>query len=56
MVKERKSKGIKDIQGQSPKVLTSKDNKGEIGTKTREELAGGEVKGGHLLRVLSSIY
>ena len=45
VVKERKSKGIKDIQGQSPKVLTSKDNKGEIGTKTREELAGGEVKG-----------
>ena len=45
VVKERKAKGIKDIQGQSPKVLTSKDNKGEIGTKTREELAGGEVKG-----------
>lgn len=45
VVKERKSKGIKDIQGQSPKVLTSKDNKGEIGTKTREELAGGKVKG-----------
>ena len=44
VVKERKAKGIKDIQGQSPKVLTSKDNKGEIGTKTREELAGGEVK------------
>ena len=45
VVKERKAKGIKDIQGQSPKVLASKDNKGEIGTKTREELAGGEVKG-----------
>ena len=45
VVKERKVKGIKDIQGQSPKVLTSKDNKGEIGTKTREKLAGGEVKG-----------
>lgn len=44
VVKERKSKGIKDIQGQSPKVLTSKDNKGEIGTKTREELAGGKTK------------
>lgn len=45
VINDRKSKGIKDIQGQSPKVLTSKDNKGEIGTKTREELAGGEVKG-----------
>lgn len=45
VVNDRKAKGIKDIQGQSPKVLTSKDNKGKIGTKTREELAGGEVKG-----------
>lgn len=45
IVKERKSKGIKDIQGQSPKVLTLKDNKNEIGTTTREELAGGKVKG-----------
>lgn len=44
VVNDRKAKGIKDIQGQSPKVLTSKDNKGEIGTKTREELAGGKVK------------
>ncbi len=41
VVKERKSKGIKDIKGAEPKVLSSKDNKDAIGDKTRTELAGG---------------
>lgn len=45
VVKMRKAKGIKDIQGDTPKVLSSKDNKDEIGSKTREELTGGTVKG-----------
>ncbi len=43
IVKERKAKGIKDIQGDTPKVLTSKDNRDAIGEKTREELAGGKT-------------
>lgn len=40
VVKERKAKGIKDTQGQAPKILTSNDNKDKIGEKTRDELAG----------------
>ena len=45
IVKERKAKGIKDIQGELPKILSSQDNKDEIGSKTREELVGGKVTG-----------
>lgn len=40
VVKERKSKGIKDVQGQEPKILASTENKDKIGETTREELAG----------------
>lgn len=43
VVKMRKAKGIKDIQGDTPKVLSSKDNRDAIGEKTREELAGGKT-------------
>lgn len=45
VIKERKAKGIKDIQGESPKVLTSKDNRDEIGDKTRENLVKGKTVG-----------
>lgn len=40
VIKERKSKGIKDIQGEMPKELTSKDDRDKIGEKTREKLSG----------------
>ena len=44
VVKERKAKGIKDIQGESPKVLPANANKAQIGETTREQLAGGKTK------------
>ena len=37
--------GIKDIQGENPKVLPANANKAQIGETTREQLAGGKVKG-----------
>ena len=43
VTKERKSKGIKDIQGEIPKKLTSKDDRDKIGEKTREELSGRKI-------------
>ena len=45
VVNDRKAKGIKDIQGESPKVLPANSNKAQIGETTREQLAGGKVKG-----------
>lgn len=45
VVNDRKAKGIKDIQGESPKVLPANANKAQIGETTREQLAGGKVKG-----------
>lgn len=45
VVKERKAKGIKDIEGESPKVLSSKDDRNAIGEKTREILVGGKTTG-----------
>lgn len=43
VVKERKSKGIKDIQGKEPKVLPKSADKDKIGNDTREKLAGGKT-------------
>lgn len=45
VVNDRKAKGIKDIQGENPKVLPANANKAQIGETTREQLAGGKVKG-----------
>lgn len=45
VTKERKEKGIKDIQGELPKVLTSKDDRDKIGDKTRESLVKGKTVG-----------
>ena len=44
VVNDRKAKGIKDIQGESPKVLPANANKAQIGETTREQLAGGKTK------------
>lgn len=44
VVNDRKAKGIKDIQGENPKVLPSTVNKSKIGEETREKLAGGKTK------------
>ena len=44
VVNDRKAKGIKDIQGESPKVLPANSNKAQIGETTREQLAGGKTK------------
>lgn len=44
VINDRKAKGIKDIQGESPKVLPANANKAQIGETTREQLAGGKTK------------
>lgn len=44
VVNDRKAKGIKDIQGENPKVLPANSNKAQIGETTREQLAGGKTK------------
>lgn len=44
VVNDRKAKGIKDIQGENPKVLPANANKAQIGETTREQLAGGKTK------------